>query len=1207
MDHHDLSYYRRILKYWAKIENYFVPEWRGGPDGSQPALCWQRDWPTIWQRYRAFEQDQDRREQEAAAKKRKFERRRFALLIHLQCHTGMYLLDGDPHAAYKRPPRTCVVSFLLNFASQPAPDRAPAIGFSDMHWAFNRILLEELTQDPNLDQRNLPLRNGIETLQENLTTEWAKGMEPAPEAEPAGFDSDQFGRQVKQALSALNRVVLLLWSKNGRNADFMAKNGCTELTLHEDCSTKAGDFLIDNNGNVNFSWRWMITDDSLKPDYMGPFFDCDLAHLVDAAALSPCIKTLLSPPTEGVVIPQPVAQDPEQVQSLLHPAEMNLARWPTPPQFGLVLMQQLAIHTSCGRLSEETPLLAVNGPPGTGKTTLVKDFIAEQFVQRSLKLADQGQTKDWFAYRAGSAFPALEAVLEHAVIVASANNKAVENISRELPQRGGIDPALASQLAYFPEIAQAETWGPFCAVLGNAKNRNRFEAEVIQKLKDHLARISEPLQLAKFANTFSKHGTKFSYEATFQHWVKSEHFSAMIAQLQTDQTGAGLAALLSIGAASGGGWSAVDDFLADLDEAARKALIALLKKMAADHRRDADRRATAAFEQARDQLQAAFGAVTAYRDQCVAYWNKSVAVSKFQSRLAAIKAELKTLAVPRRYAATDPEQVLRDYDQKEAAYQQCVGDLASCRDRLAQARARVVGLEDAKQTFVTLPWWRRFLHKGPWMFSFVSQTDEEIARFRDQIKALQSQTAQLDDGIQVEAAALAAAADHLPYLRCQAEVQKIQRKIRKLSEEMKHIATALAFPDDESVYLTQARHWRPLSRDEDAQALEERLQCAMPWGLPHLNRLRAELFVAAVTFNQRLIELSAGKIQWALDQVPEVLAGRAPGQADAAEMRAWWSLVLLICPVISTTFASVQRQFAAFTEVGGFGTLVVDEAGQAIKYHALGLLQRCRRALIVGDPQQLEPVVTVSPFFDRKQAASVFGPVDAALVRPWLVSEGSLQDLADRVSPLKGFIGVVPVGLPLRVHRRCQAPMFEIANQIAYAGTMISAVAPNTQAFPASAWFDIQTACVAKIGKYYNPGEIEQVLVLVDALLADGTEADELFILTPFRLMCNELKAALRVWSQKADDVLPAGFFDNNVGTVHTFQGKEAQIVILCLVCDPDHAQGTVFVQSKPNLLNVAVTRAKKTLLVIGNHDVWRATGLGRVICERLHVGAGQV
>lgn len=96
MDHDDLSYYRRILKYWAKIENYFIPEWRGGPDGSQPALRWHQDWPSIWQRYRAFEADQDQRQQEAAAKKREFKRRRCALLVHLQCHTGRYLLEGDP-------------------------------------------------------------------------------------------------------------------------------------------------------------------------------------------------------------------------------------------------------------------------------------------------------------------------------------------------------------------------------------------------------------------------------------------------------------------------------------------------------------------------------------------------------------------------------------------------------------------------------------------------------------------------------------------------------------------------------------------------------------------------------------------------------------------------------------------------------------------------------------------------------------------------------------------------------------------------------------------------------------------------------------------------------------------------------------------------------------------------------------------------------
>ena len=61
-------------------------------------------------------------------------------------------------------------------------------------------------------------------------------------------------------------------------------------------------------------------------------------------------------------------------------------------------------------------------------------------------------------------------------------------------------------------------------------------------------------------------------------------------------------------------------------------------------------------------------------------------------------------------------------------------------------------------------------------------------------------------------------------------------------------------------------------------------------------------------------------------------------------------------PVISTTFASVGTFLRDVKEQGSIGTLIVDEAGQAQPQMAAGALYRSRRAVIVGDPKQVEPV-----------------------------------------------------------------------------------------------------------------------------------------------------------------------------------------------------------------------------------------------------------
>ncbi len=63
--------------------------------------------------------------------------------------------------------------------------------------------------------------------------------------------------------------------------------------------------------------------------------------------------------------------------------------------------------------------------------------------------------------------------------------------------------------------------------------------------------------------------------------------------------------------------------------------------------------------------------------------------------------------------------------------------------------------------------------------------------------------------------------------------------------------------------------------------------------------------------------------------------------------------------------------------------------------------------------------------------------------------------------------------------------------------------------------------------------------------------------------------------------------FRSNIGTVHTFQGKECDIVFFVLGCDSSHSGAINWASGEPNILNVAVTRAKKHLYVIGDRNLW--------------------
>ena len=83
-----------------------------------------------------------------------------------------------------------------------------------------------------------------------------------------------------------------------------------------------------------------------------------------------------------------------------------------------------------------------------------------------------------------------------------------------------------------------------------------------------------------------------------------------------------------------------------------------------------------------------------------------------------------------------------------------------------------------------------------------------------------------------------------------------------------------------------------------------------------------------------------------------------------------------------------------------------------------------------------------------------------------------------------------------------------------------------------------------------------------------------------------KIGAALR------DEFVPgrarASFTREHIGTVHSMQGKEADVVIFVLGTDRSASgRARQWVGNPPNLLNVAVSRARRRLFVIGRFSEW--------------------
>lgn len=389
---------------------------------------------------------------------------------------------------------------------------------------------------------------------------------------------------------------------------------------------------------------------------------------------------------------------------------------------------------------------------------------------------------------------------------------------------------------------------------------------------------------------------------------------------------------------------------------------------------------------------------------------------------------------------------------------------------------------------------------------------------------------------------------------------------------------------------------------------EEILQIRSPFGSSDINDLRSKLFISALSLNEAILNYSAFQFereQWS--NLNDLIDGKFKTNESPQEHTALWSMLFLFFPVISTTLDSAQQQFKQMEKKEGFGLVMIDEAGQAIAYKACGLLQRSRQAILVGDPIQVKPIVEVPKSIDLT-IAKEFIPISTQdNEKKWgddyLIASTSAQTVADLAGNYMSRIGNRKVGIPLLVHRRCDDPMFSISNKIAYDNKMIQSNPGHKTRTKESGWINISEnpSDIKKPG-YFNTTEANAVIEIIKDLTINHREivSDGVYIISPFKNMAFELEDAFKKIDKNSNkDWLNVflecnnynldSFAKNNIGTVHTFQGKESSTVIFCLAASSARgkAGGITWVNGEPNILNVAITRAKNNLFVVGNLKDW--------------------
>ena len=283
-------------------------------------------------------------------------------------------------------------------------------------------------------------------------------------------------------------------------------------------------------------------------------------------------------------------------------------------------------------------------------------------------------------------------------------------------------------------------------------------------------------------------------------------------------------------------------------------------------------------------------------------------------------------------------------------------------------------------------------------------------------------------------------------------------------------------------------------------------------------------------------------------------------------------------------------------EPGYFDLVVIDEASQCDIASALPLLYRAKRAVIIGDPMQLKHISSLT----KQKESELQQKYDLVETRAaWMYSVNSLYDLAAGIVSSESIVN-------LRDHHRSHANIIEFSNHEFYGDRLRVATKYNSlkrprNAEPGVVWQDIRGRVAApRGGGASNSAEATAVVSALRDLLVDRGYQGSVGVVTPFRAQVALLQRAV------ADDpqlTAVAARAELLVDTVHKFQGDERDVMFFSPVVSAGMPQGGLsFLRANGNLFNVAITRARGLLHVVGDRAAASSCGVDYLAKFSKHV-----
>lgn len=263
--------------------------------------------------------------------------------------------------------------------------------------------------------------------------------------------------------------------------------------------------------------------------------------------------------------------------------------------------------------------------------------------------------------------------------------------------------------------------------------------------------------------------------------------------------------------------------------------------------------------------------------------------------------------------------------------------------------------------------------------------------------------------------------------------------------------------------------------------------------------------------------------------------------------------------ILSSTYSlptTVPNQFL-------FDYIIIDEASQSTITTVIPSLMNTKNIVVIGDDKQLPPVIAEGILEREKE-----------LAEKHLIPQEYRDDGKSFLSFIQTTVSKVPVTL-LREHYRCPSQIIGFSNEKFYGNQLIlKNTNNNNNKLKAVKTVPGNHARKNSTGTgLYNQREIDEVIRIVKELPKDKT----IGVITPYKKQAELLRASLPKYV--------------DVGTIHTFQGREKQIIILSTVANNiddfkiESGMKKAFVNNE-QMINVAITRATERFILVTSSQI---------------------